>query len=524
MKGKFKGKILNLRNIIVSLIIVVIAAVSGISIVQYNSKNLQTNLGEAINEVSISDNTANKTIISKAVELYNEGNGYESGCSHFVDAVLKEAGLLKNTDTPNTYNWYNNTGITINGDYTLQTIAENANFSQSDWTTALGNASLMPGDIICGEATEKDKYGNVTHVGGHMIIFLGYASPNIAALNTHLGTNFYTNRPVGGITSGYWYVYVESEKDSKGTVYHPKLNAYSKIFKSNETHPEKNCNKIKVYRFVKNTTPPPPPPKEGRYHLGIKKFERNMDSNPTTLDSMYKVNCYQKTKDGKETLKDTQYPSSNANFARVKGMISDREETIDGENYIKIDENNEYDKYEIWEHAKPKGYINDLEYITLKMTFANSDSRRVIQFVYADYKNVHIQINASTSQGHTYYINDDGYYSESQGKYYDTITRKWYIKPLHKYEYKFLLQCNEGTVNLYLTNPENAGSYSLNFMKKSSGSSTSGDVTSDALEGAEFNVELYKDIKYGTNDFLFGSNITAYHNISSAERKGNRRF
>ena len=45
MKGKFKGKILNLRNIIVSLIIVVIAAVSGISIVQYNSRNVQTNLG-----------------------------------------------------------------------------------------------------------------------------------------------------------------------------------------------------------------------------------------------------------------------------------------------------------------------------------------------------------------------------------------------------------------------------------------------------------------------------------------------
>ena len=38
MKGKFKGKILNLRNIIVSLIIVVMAAVSGISIVQYNSR------------------------------------------------------------------------------------------------------------------------------------------------------------------------------------------------------------------------------------------------------------------------------------------------------------------------------------------------------------------------------------------------------------------------------------------------------------------------------------------------------
>lgn len=55
MKGKFKGKILNLRNIIVSLIIVVIAAVSGISIVQYNSRNVQTNLGEAITTIAPND-------------------------------------------------------------------------------------------------------------------------------------------------------------------------------------------------------------------------------------------------------------------------------------------------------------------------------------------------------------------------------------------------------------------------------------------------------------------------------------
>ena len=42
MKGKLTGKIFNLRNIIVILSILIMAVGSGISIVEYNGKNVQT--------------------------------------------------------------------------------------------------------------------------------------------------------------------------------------------------------------------------------------------------------------------------------------------------------------------------------------------------------------------------------------------------------------------------------------------------------------------------------------------------
>ena len=54
-------------------------------------------------------------------------------------------------------------------------------------------------------------------------------------------------------------------------------------------------------------------------------------------------------------------------------------------------------------------------------------------------------------------------------------------------------------------NKKNA-SYSLNIMKKDSNSTKAGDEVSDALGGASFNVELYKNIAYNTTGFNFGSN------------------
>lgn len=100
MKGKFKGKILNLRNIIISLIIVVIAAVSGISIVQNKTKNVETNLAET-NYV----NFDGSDIVQKAIYLANggkNGTGYNTntvsgGCTGFVNAVLNE--LSSNLDS-----------------------------------------------------------------------------------------------------------------------------------------------------------------------------------------------------------------------------------------------------------------------------------------------------------------------------------------------------------------------------------------------------------------------------------------
>lgn len=91
MKGKFKGKILNLRNIIVSLIIVVMAAVSGISIVQYNSRNVQTNLGEA--QTSNYPITG-KELVEQALKQVGK-NGID--CSDLINTALKACGGNKHT-------------------------------------------------------------------------------------------------------------------------------------------------------------------------------------------------------------------------------------------------------------------------------------------------------------------------------------------------------------------------------------------------------------------------------------------
>lgn len=79
MKGKFKGKILNLRNIIISLIIVGIAVVSGISIVQNKTKNVETNLDEAVTKyVDFNGNDIVDTAIKHAKGTKRLGGTYNN--------------------------------------------------------------------------------------------------------------------------------------------------------------------------------------------------------------------------------------------------------------------------------------------------------------------------------------------------------------------------------------------------------------------------------------------------------------
>ena len=69
----------------------------------------------------------------------------------------------------------------------------------------------------------------------------------------------------------------------------------------------------------------------------------------------------------------------------------------------------------------------------------------------------------------------------------------------------FVSQDKDNDFVIILKN-EQKGSYSLNVMKKDSNSTKAGDEVSDALGGASFNVELYKNIAYNTTGFNFGSN------------------
>lgn len=76
MKGKLKGKIFNFRNIIISLIIIIMAVTSGISIVQYNSKKLTTNTNKAT--TNINGNNQSVTINKPKINIAEDNFKYKS--------------------------------------------------------------------------------------------------------------------------------------------------------------------------------------------------------------------------------------------------------------------------------------------------------------------------------------------------------------------------------------------------------------------------------------------------------------
>ena len=99
MKGKLKGKIFNFRNIIAVISVLAIIFLSGISIVQYNWKNVKTNLGKAspgLTENANWDpseiNLTPDDIIKEAIDLANNTTGtYPEGCIGFINTVIKLA-------------------------------------------------------------------------------------------------------------------------------------------------------------------------------------------------------------------------------------------------------------------------------------------------------------------------------------------------------------------------------------------------------------------------------------------------
>lgn len=315
MKGKFKGKILNLRNIIVSLIIVVIAAVSGISIVQYNSRNVQTNLGEAI--TTIAPNDINIEILKQAISEYNDEKTYSNGCSEFVDTVLQNAGILS-SGKPNSQVWYNDyKAININSNYKIIEVARNNNFNSDDWTDAFNGVGLMPGDIICGR-TSGD-------TGGHMAIYLGNAE-SYTKLNQYMndyGVGTFSNRNIGGTVKGNWLVYATWEGGTS------KINAYSNLFKSGTTV---KCSKLVVYRFEKAE------PNPTTYSLRLRK---NGGSLSATFDVTY------------NNITKSTTTAANGSYTKVTTIGNNGDVEVNKNNY-----GNE-DIYTIKESSQPVGYNND---------------------------------------------------------------------------------------------------------------------------------------------------------------------
>mgnify|MGYP000637493083 CR=1 FL=1 len=153
-----KGKILNLRNIIVSLIIVVMAAVSGISIVQYNSRNVQTNLGEAYN-------LTGTNIIKAGLDLAKGNTGYD--CSGFVNEVLKRNGVvaINGKAIPTSVGGWsgasNYTDQNGNNHDIDRIVTDAVRKVGNPWYTAIDMTKLQMGDIICRYRTYVYIFGRI---------------------------------------------------------------------------------------------------------------------------------------------------------------------------------------------------------------------------------------------------------------------------------------------------------------------------------------------------------------------------
>ena len=277
MKGKFKGKILNLRNIIVSLIIVVMAAVSGISIVQYNSRNVQTNLGKASktyygdNRFGINSIDFVNAAITKLNTPYKWGT-YD--CWDFVQDSLKTAGA---SNVEELSNWYLSDvgtitakGKTSNVNYVLEKIdtKQDVYYNNSEIANIIKETPM--GTLFAGSLNEN------SYATGHGFIYLGYFNVNDstkypteidkknAVINwlrgqgidpdkRYLDTgkiNYYSNY------DGYWII----DNSSNGV----KINnaGWGKFSSGWKT--------IRYLTLVQVTNPPPPD--NGQYKMGVEKI------------------------------------------------------------------------------------------------------------------------------------------------------------------------------------------------------------------------------------------------------------
>ena len=369
MKGKFKGKILNLRNIIVSLIIVVIAAVSGISIVQYNSRNVQTNLGEAYN-------LTGTNIIKAGLDLAQGNTGYD--CSGFVNEVLKRNGVtaINGKAIPTSVGgWSGASNYTDqNGNkHTITRVVTDAKRKigtkgnrGDSWYTAIKNSGYNPdnlqmGDIIAGT--------------GHMFIYLGKYDSITALKNdlTSKGINWsqysdvrilqwdVNNNYYGG---KYWYI-----EGNKGSGYSAKAatngisckrNGYDVPFIRNygwseETGESIGMGTINVYRLSQ------PTPNPTTYSLRLRK-------NGGSLSAKFDVN-------GK-----TITTADNGNFTTVTGLSN-----TDKDGNIKVN-SKRIDEYKITElDPAPDGYVNNWgSTMTLKVETAEIDGKYQISKMYVE--------------------------------------------------------------------------------------------------------------------------------------------
>lgn len=349
MKGKFKGKILNLRNIIVSLIIVVMAAVSGISIVQYNSRNVQTNLGKA--QTSNYPITG-KELVEQALKQVGK-NGID--CSDLINTALKACGGT-NIQYGSSYGW--NSGLfqyTMNGqNYKAEDLGSqfgyrptgNQGKENTKWYSKIESPeSLKIGTVISGRATEN------IYSRGHVFIYLGKAN-SYDALKSDLKTQYDLNLP------NYNSRYVDArdiEGDNGGPYWYIEGNQTTNIVKirnfSWKVNNDKNSVKNLTYIRVWNITDEPEP-EPSSYSLRLSKKNR---SNGSLNGATFTVERTNKNKT-------VTVSSTSDDYVNVIGLDKN------GEKDIVINDDTTVDKYIITEKDAPDGYKINTNKLYLEVT------------------------------------------------------------------------------------------------------------------------------------------------------------
>ena len=345
MKGKFKGKILNLRNIIVSLIIVVMAAVSGISIVQYNSRNVQTNLGKA--QTSNYPITG-RDLVSKALKYI----GQNKNCSELLVDSLKDLGATPSCTTSAEWN-AGNFKYTFNGtEYSpkeLGTTSSNGS-TTTKWFGKVENPdNLEIGTVISGsgKAIEDTK---IPYGSGHVFIYLGKAK-SYDDLKSNLKTRYNLDLPV------YKASYIDAkdiDADNGGSYWYIEGNATTNMVKISNFSWKgtiKGAKNLTYVRVWKITQP------KGHYKIGVFKLSTNNDKiggAKFTIEQKISGNWKKPTGLGNSSNEITCNGGTDGNFGQLYSTD--------------VNEGNSWDTYRIKETAAPSGYkISYTGYVYLSL-------------------------------------------------------------------------------------------------------------------------------------------------------------
>ena len=269
------NKIINKKTIIATMVMLIIAILSGIGVTTNYNKGIQTSLNKADLNTNYDPSGMGidpNQVVKTAINLTNNTEAtYANGCIGFINSTI--SAIQSNNDLKTSCDVWNNS--TINGISAdrAKYASTSSNAGGSPWFTVLGMDanSLKPGDIIIG--------------AGHAMVYLGQAN-SYEELNTNLqskyGASFsgllngfvntgdtasyykdYLNTSGHqGVGSTYWTV------DVNGNGKHARVENYD--WSSTETDAgSKNLNQMRVYRFKKNIT--------GQYHLNIAK--RSIEDN-----------------------------------------------------------------------------------------------------------------------------------------------------------------------------------------------------------------------------------------------------